>query len=131
MNELATRLQNVNEAGSYGLNFPRDQLVAAVSQAKFVFFEADLSAVQNKNEFLSVVAQAIHAPDGFGNNWDALADVLSDLSWQAASGYVLLLLNGGEALGLPAADLEIANEIFTSTISSWKLQGRPFWIFRG
>ena len=130
MNELATRLQNVNEAGSYRLNFTRDQLVTTISLIDFTLFEADLSAVQNKDEFLSVVAQAIHAPEGFGNNWDALADVLSDFSWQVASGYVLLLLNGGKTLGLPADDLEIFNEIITDTISSWKSQDKPFWVFR-
>jgi len=135
VNTLCVRLQDVNEAGFYRLNCPLNDLRAAVAQAGFVLFEADLAAVHDKDRFLTAVAQAIHAPDGFGNNWDALADALGDLAWsnvsgQPAPGYVLLLRNGGEAMGLPAADLGVATEILTETVSFWKSQAKPFWAFR-
>lgn len=130
MNALCARLQDVNEAGSYRLNCPLVELRAAVTQTGFALFEADLAAVHDKGRFLAAVAQAIHAPDWFGNNWDALADALGDLSWQPAPGYVLLLRNGGEAMGLPAADLGVATEILTDTVSLWKSQSKPFWAFR-
>jgi hypothetical protein len=135
MNTLCVRLQDVNEAGAYRLNCPLNDLLAAVAQAGFTLFEADLAAVHDKGGFLDAMAQAVHAPSGFGNNWDALADVLGDLSWsnvsgQPASGYVLLLRNGGEAMGLPAADLKAATEVLADTVSFWKSQGKPFWAFR-
>jgi hypothetical protein len=130
MNALCVRLQDVNEAGAYRLNCPLNELRAAVAQVGFALFEADLSAVHDKGGFLAAVAQAIHAPDWFGNNWDALADALGDISWQPATGYVLLLRNGGEAMGLPAADLGVATGILADTVSFWKSQGKPFWAFR-
>lgn len=130
MNVLCTRLRDLNEAGAYRLNCPLDELRAAAAQIGFALFDADLALVRNKGEFISAVAQAIHAPDWFGNNWDALADALGDLSWQAATGYVLLLRNGGEVLGLPAADCGIATKILADTVSFWKSQGIPFWVFR-
>jgi hypothetical protein len=130
MNNLCARLQDLNEAGSYRLNCPLGQLRTAVAQTGFALFEADLAAAHDKDEFLAAVASAIHAPDWFGNNWDALADVLSDLSWQSASGYVLLLRNGGEGLGLPATDHAIATEVLSDTVRFWKSQGKPFWVFR-
>lgn len=130
MNDLCARLQDLNEAGAYRLNCPLAELRTAVAQAGFALFEADLAAVHDKGGFLAAVAQAIHAPDWFGNNWDALADALGDLSWQPASGYVLLLRNGDEAIGLPAADLGIATEILADTVSFWKSQGKPLWAFR-
>jgi hypothetical protein len=135
MNILCARLQDVNEAGVYRLNCPLDELRTAVAQVEFALFEADLVAVHGKGGFLAAVALAIHAPDWFGNNWDALADALSDLSWsdvsgQPAPGYVLLLRNGGEAMGLPTADLGIATGILADTVSFWRLQGKPFWVFR-
>ncbi len=130
MNVLCTRLQDLNEAGAYRLNCPLDELRAAVAQVGFALFEADLAAVNDKGGFLAAVAQAIHAPGWFGNNWDALADALGDLSWQPAAGYVLLLRNGGEAMGLPAADLGVATGILDDTVSFWKSQGKPFWVFR-
>lgn len=135
MNALCVRLQDVDEAGVYRLNCPLADLRAAVAQAGFALFEAELAAVHDKGGFLAAVASAIHAPAGFGNNWDALADALGDLAWfdisgQPASGYVLLLRNGGEACGLPATDLGVATEILADTVSFWKSQGKPFWVFR-
>lgn len=129
METLCTRLQDVDEAGAYRLNCPLDELRAAAAQASYTLFEADLAAVQSKGEFLAAIAQAIHAPDWFGTNWDALADALGDFSWQSAPGYVLLLRNGGGTLGLSAADHGIATEIFAGTVSFWKSQGKPFWVF--
>jgi len=134
MGTLCTHLQDVNEAGAYRLNCPLDELRTAVVQAGCALFEADLAAVQGKGEFLAAIAQAIHAPGWFGNNWDAFADALGDLSWlnisgQLAAGYVLLLRNGGETLGLSTADHGIASEIFADSVSFWKSQGKPFWVF--
>jgi len=129
MGTFCTRLQDVNEAGVYCLNCPLDELHAAVMQAGFVLFDADLASVHGKGELLADVALAISAPDWFGHNFDALADALGDLSWQPAPGYVLLLRNGDETLGLTTTDHDIATEIFADTVSFWKLQGKAFWVF--
>lgn len=129
MDDLALRLKNINEAGAYRLNCSMEGLRAAAAQAGCALFEADLAAVRGKGAFLAAIAQAIHAPDWFGNNWDALADALGDLSWLPASGYMLLLHNGGETLGLSAAEQGIATEIFADTVNFWKSQGKPFWVF--
>src|ERR1017187_3309016 len=130
MNTLSVRLQDLNEAGVYRLNCPLDDLRVAVAQVGFALFETELGAVHNKGGFLAAVAQAIHAPDWFGNNWDALADALGDISWKPAPGYVLLLRNGGEAMGWPAADLGVATGILADTVSFWRSQDKPFWAFR-
>ena len=130
MNTLCARLLDANGAGEYRLNCPLNDLRAAVARVDFALFDADLAVVHDKDAFISIVAQAIHAPNWFGNNWDALVDALGDLSWQPASGYVLLLRNGGEACGLPEDDREVATEIFADTVNFWKSQSKPFWVFR-
>jgi Barstar (barnase inhibitor) len=129
MDALCTRLQDANEAGAYRLNCLPDELRAAVAQVGFALFEVDLAAAQGKGEFLAAVAHAISAPDWFGHNFDALADALGDLSWRPAPGYVLLLRNGGDALGLGAAEHGIVMSIFADVARYWKSQGKPFWIF--
>ncbi len=129
MDTLCTRLQDVNEAGVYRLNCPLDELHVAVAQAGFALFEASLAAVQGKGEFLAAVAQAVKAPEWFGHNWDALADALGDLSWHhPVQGYVLLLHDGGETLGLSAEDQTSVTEIFDGAVNFWKSQGKPFWV---
>ncbi len=129
MDDLARRLMDVNEAGTYHMNCQPDKLHMAVAQAGFALFEASLAEVQGKGEFLAAVAQAVKAPEWFGHNWDALADALGDLSWHPAPGYVLLLFGGGETLGLSAEERASVTEIFAGTVSFWKSQGKPFWIF--
>lgn len=134
MNALRERLQNVEEAGIYQLNCTVDELRIATAQAALALFEADLSAVRGKGEFLAAIAQAVKAPDWFGTNWDALADALGDFSWssvsgQPAAGYALLLRDGGDTIGLSASDNKIVMEIFSGTVAFWKSQGKPFWVF--
>jgi hypothetical protein len=129
MDNLALRLKNLDEAGVYSITVALSDVRAAASDAGFTVFDADLSAVHSKGEFLATVAQSIQAPVWLHKNWDALADVLGDLSWQPAPGYVLVLRNGGELLNLGASDHAIANDIMVDTVSFWKTQGKPFWVF--
>jgi hypothetical protein len=126
--DLCARLQNVNEAGVYRLSCPLTVLEANVMLSGFALFEADISAVHGKGEFLAKLAQVLVAPDWFGHNWDALADVLGDLSWQPSAGYVLLLCGGDAKLGLSDADHEIVTQIFSDTVAYWKSQNKPFWV---
>jgi len=127
--DLCARLQDLNEAGVYRLSCPLAVLEANVMLSGFSLFEADITAKHGKGEFLATLAQAIAAPDWFGHNWDALADVLGDLSWQPSAGYVLLLCGGDETLGLNEADYDIVMEIFKDSVNYWKSQGKPFWVF--
>ena len=129
MEALCTRLQDVNEAGIHRLNCPVGELRSALAQVGFALFEADLATVHGKGDFLTIMAMALQAPEWFGHNFDALADALGDLAWQDAPGYVLLLRNGDETLGLSATEHGIVSEILADTASFWKSQGKPFWVF--
>lgn len=50
--------------------------------------------VRNKHEFMHVVRTALHFPDYFGGNWDALLDMLRDMSWLPAERGHLLIFSG-------------------------------------
>lgn len=131
MSDLCERLQDPTEAGVYCLSCPVEVLRANADLSELCFFEVDLAEVRGKGEFLAAVAKAIHAPDWFGHNLDALADALGDLSWTCDNdkGYVLLLRNAGESLRLDAADHAAAMQIFADSVSYWKSEGKPFWVF--
>ena len=131
MSDLCERLQDMGEAGVYRLSCPIEVLRGNAALAEFRSFEIDLGSVHSKGEFLATIAHAIQAPDWFGHNLDALADALCDLSWldESDEGYVLLLLNGGETLGLTAADHAIVTDIFNDAVSCWRAAGKPFWVF--
>ncbi len=129
MSALAQQLGDQDAAGSYTLDCSIQALCIAAEMAGFALFDADLKGVKGKQNFLSALAVAANFPQEFGANWDALADDLCDLSWHQSSGYVLLLRNASDTLGLSANDREIAQDIFADTVVYWRQRKRPFWIF--
>ena len=126
---LAQQLDNLESAGSYVLGCNMDELREACSEAGFALFDADLKGIKGKQNLLNTLAHAASFPPEFGVNWDALADALCDLSWHRASGYVLLLRNVSDTLGLSANDREIALDLFADTVVYWRQHKKPFWIF--
>jgi len=126
---LAQQLGNLESAGSYTLECSVDELRKASDEAGFALFEADLKGVKGKQNLLVALAQAASFPPEFGVNWDALADALCDLSWHQSSGYVLLLRNASDTLGLSANDREIALDLFADTVVYWRQRKKPFWVF--
>lgn len=129
MPALAQQLSNQEAAGSYTLGCSVEALRSAVDKAGLALFDTDLKGVKGKQNLLNALAVAASFPPEFGANWDALADALCDLSWNEASGYVLLLRNASDTLGLSANDREIAQDIFADTVVYWRQHKKAFWIF--
>lgn len=130
MNPLAQQLNDLEAAGSYSLACGVDELRAAAGEANFSLFDADLKGIKGKQNLLNALACAAAFPPEFGANWDALADDLCDLSWCGeVAGYVLLLRNVSDTLGLSANDREIAQDILADTVVYWRQRNKPFWIF--
>ena len=129
MNLLAQQLGNQEAAGSYTLDCSVETLRGAVAETGFALFDAELKGVKGKQNLLNALAIAASFPPEFGGNWDALADALCDLSWRESNGYVLLLRNASDTLGLSANDREIAQDIFADTVVYWRQRNKAFWIF--
>jgi len=125
MENLFKRLRDVHEAGVYRLNCTLDDVRSAAQEAGFALFEIDLSEAHSKGALLAALAQSIAAPEWFGNNWDALADALGDLSWHPAPGYVLLLRDAN----LAGMEEETLNGILMETVAFWESQDKAFWVF--
>jgi hypothetical protein len=123
------QLNTLAAAGCHKLKGGIDELCDEADQAGFAFFEADLKGIKGKKNLLVALANATGFPDEFDANWDALVDVLCDLSWDAAPGYVLLLRNVSPTLGLSSNDREIAQDILDDTVVYWRQRNKPFWIF--
>jgi hypothetical protein len=126
---LAKQLGDRGAAGSYSLGCSLETLRSAAEAADLALFDTDLKGVKGKQNLLNALAVAAKFPPGFGANWDALADELCDLSWHQANGYVLLLRNASDTLGLSANDREIALDIFADTSVYWRQRNKAFWIF--
>ena len=123
------QLDNLAAAACHKLGFGVERLRERAIAAGYTLFEADLKGVKGKKNLLNALALATEYPGEFGANWDALVDVLCDLSWCPAPGYVLVLHNVSATLGLSANDREIAQDIFDDTVVYWRQRNKPFWIF--
>lgn len=129
MDAWVEQLKSSEKSGSYRLGCNLDQLQASVRDAGLMLFDVELQGVKGKRDFLAALAAAAQFPAGFGGNWDALADALCDLSWAESGGYVLLLRNADDSLGLSANDREIARDIFADAVLYWRRRSKPCWIF--
>lgn len=129
MDAWAEQLKQLEQAGSYRLDCTVDDLHVSAAQAGLAVLEVRLQGVKGKQGFITALASAIKAEPEFGGNWDALADALCDLQPADAHGYVLLLRDASDTLGLSANDREIAHDILSDTVLFWRQRNKPCWIF--
>jgi RNAse (barnase) inhibitor barstar len=77
---------------------------------------------QEKDALLRAIAAALRFPDWFGQNWDALEDCLTDLSWLDADAYVLVFDHAQ-----PGDDFGVLADVLRSSAQYWAGRGKPFF----
>jgi len=102
---------------------------AAAAGLGYAVFHVDLDGCADKAALLARIGVALHFPDWFGHNWDALADCLADMSWRPAPGYVIFLDHAAHLPGAVAAELAIVLDIFADAARELTRDARPMWIF--
>lgn len=124
MSGLASLLVGRQAPGVYTWNaaFEPAEVRRTVEHAGAEFGYVDGWRWQTKDEFLIATGQALHFPDWYGANLDALADCLEDL----VANPVVLLWDGWSTLARAdsetfAAVLEIAAERARATVPPFSL----------
>ena len=116
MSKLLERLSDPSRSGVYRTRQEKD-ILDATRGAKL-----DVVAVDAKHNLFDSLARALAFPDWFGRNWDALEDVLGDLSWRKADGHVVIFRT------FPAGeDFGILVDVLRTTAEYWAGRGRPFF----
>ena len=132
MPTLDARLRDLERAGPYMAPHNLDAVTKAAKKAGLTLVRVGLKGVHDKQGLLAAIATALKFPEWFGDNWDALEDCLTDLSWLKARGYVLVLEHCAELGKHAPRELEVAVEVFESVAEYWQEQNRPFWaLFSG
>ncbi|WP_248582169.1 barstar family protein [Nocardioides sp. InS609-2] len=92
MSGLAALLAGHTPAGIYTWHgaFPAADVQHTVEHAGWRFARLDGVGTESKQEFLEGIGQALGFPDYYGQNFDALADLLSDVDGGDQDGVVLL-----------------------------------------
>lgn len=87
----------------------------------------DLGNVSGKEALMSAFAAALEAPPSFGRNWDALADVLGDLSWRPAAGFVLHIARASAFASASPAEWATLLEVLRDAAMYWRDKSVPFF----
>lgn len=99
---------------------------AELARRGLAVLEIDGGAIETKEHLLSATAEAMHFPDYFGRNWDALDECLRDMTWMPSAGYVLFFKNA-EAFWQTSSHLAgTFTEIWMSAAEEWSRQEIPF-----
>lgn len=126
---LPQRLADFRQAGIYRLaDGDRGALLTAAEQAGLACYEADLGDTTEIRPLLARLGRQLGFPEWYGNNFDALKDCLSDLSWRGEAGYLLLLAGDGALPVANASAFQTLNEVFALVIDEWRAQGVAMWV---
>lgn len=121
-----SQLANIKRAVNAVLDDPKENGIYRVSDGDFGFApKLDGRAMRSKKSLLAGIARALEFPDYFGENWDALEECLSDMSWH--EGQISLLIEHADAM--PAPLLETLLEVFLATVQRWAAEGRACSLF--
>lgn len=118
MGKLIERLLDASRSGVYRAS-RAEAIMDAVRGSALSLVKI---RAQGKEALLKDIAAALDFPDWFGQNWDALEDCLSDLSWRDAAGHVLVFEE-------PQAgdDLGVLIDVLQSVAEYWARRGKPFF----
>lgn len=133
MNATASTLRQLlakgRLAGVYHL--PHGDRQAATEAARdlgFALLQADLAGVRAAPAALERLGRDLGLPDWYGANYDALADCLTDLGWNEAPGYVLLVSGADELHAHDADALRTLDAVFAAVVDYWREADVPFWV---
>lgn len=100
----------------------RDQ----ATRAGWRTFWLDGSLVGDKDTFLRRCAETFDFPEWFGENWDALEDDLTDLSWAPArNGYLVLWERWNRLAEEDQPTFRTAIDVFLEAVEFWRDSGTP------
>jgi hypothetical protein len=103
-----------------------ESLSSVASTLRAHLFALNLSNVHARQDFFDELMRAIHYTIHRINNWDAMIDITSDLSWVrpvAAKTPIIVSLTGGAAfLDGNSNDYAKALDCFNSVIDRWFLR---------
>ena len=116
MSKLLERLSDPVRSGVYRTR--EEQTILDVTRGG----RLDVATVEARENLFDNLAQALAFPTWFGRNWDALEDVLGDLSWRKGDGHVVVFRTypTGEEFG-------ILVDVLRTTAEYWAGRGRPFF----
>jgi RNAse (barnase) inhibitor barstar len=126
--DLRSVLADPEHSGAYFIDARDTQAMADAGEALgYAVIRVDLDGCQDKADLMKRIATAGRFPDWFGDNWDALADALGDLSWLPAEGHLALIENASAWRTAHPQEFDTLLDILNEAAFHWAEQDIPFW----
>lgn len=126
--ELEPLLADAANGGAYVIDVDDRTAMAEIGCAMGLRVIAiDLAGCTTKHEVLGRFADALAFPAWFGDNWDALADCLVDLSWLPPGGYMLLIDHAARWREASPEEFTTLTGIVDESAARWAADGIAFW----
>ncbi len=129
MNNLDQLLSSLTLSGPCATRQAAAALAAAAGLKGYGVYAVDLAGIADKATLMERLQSALHFPEWFGRNWDALEDCLTDMSWSDHVGYALLIRGGGALRREQKPLFDTLVDVLKSAADYWRGQERPFWAF--
>src|SRR5262245_23923089 len=123
MGKRNERLKDATRSGAYRTSRV-DVIEDALRGSSLSLARIALQDVTGKSALLRRIAARLGFPAWFGENWDALEDCLTDLSWLEGEGCVVVF-EGFQFL--PADELGVLIAVAISAAECWTERGKPFF----
>ena len=105
-----------------------DHLVAPWSQAGWRGFYIEGQVVKQKADFLRMAGAAMEFPLYAGQNWDAFEELINDLSWIEARGFVLIYDAVWHFAHHDRAGWHQARTILSEAVTHWRTTPTPLYV---
>lgn len=129
VSELRTVLASPRLAGLYHLpHGEKHALEDAAAALDFACYALDLGDVRELEPALRAIGRLLEFPDWYGANLDALHDCLTDLSWCAAAGYVLVIRGGDTLRASDPEGFQALCDVLGAAAEAWQDDGVAFWV---
>lgn len=86
----------------------------------------DGTMITDKQTFLSQAGAALRFPAYYGQNWDAFEEMINDLSWLPAAGYLIVYSQVHRFAAAQPSAWATARDILQSAVDNWHAEGIPF-----
>jgi hypothetical protein len=130
MTKIRRILSGARAPGVYRLSSraSADSLRRQLAKAGWRLFCLDGREIKDKASFLRAASAEMDFPGYASRNWDAFEELVNDLSWVPAQGYVVLLDHAADfELGQPRV-WSTVTDILGDAVTTWAESESPMYV---
>lgn len=90
------------------------------SKIGFALFVVQAEEIKSELALMNAISESTNRPPDSVTNWNVLLDVLRDLPWTKANGYIVVIAGGDNLPSLPNEGFASLVSTFEATVRDWR-----------